>query len=236
VYSAIQSSRLYEQIIEQIQGRIMEGKVRPGDKLPSERELAEQFGVSRTAVREAVKAMREKGLLEVQPGRGTFVTDLTGGTTEVMRDSLSLIVKISLGNDLGKLVQVRTLLEPGIAALAAEMATPLDLETMQQAVNVMDTAMTRTDAYVEADLAFHLALARATQNPLIPVLIDPIVDLLREQRKRIFLVEGGPERGQYHHKQILAAIRRGDATAASQAMCAHLEQVRQDSSVAPGLD
>jgi len=198
--------------------------------------LAEQFGVSRTAVREAVKAMREKGLLEVQPGRGTFVTDLTGGTTEVMRDSLSLIVKISLGNDLGKLVQVRTLLEPGIAALAAEMATPLDLETMQQAVNVMDTAMTRTDAYVEADLAFHLALARATQNPLIPVLIDPIVDLLREQRKRIFLVEGGPERGQYHHKQILAAIRRGDATAASQAMCAHLEQVRQDSSVAPGLD
>jgi len=236
VYSAIQSSRLYEQIIEQIQGRIMEGKVRPGDKLPSERELAEQFGVSRTAVREAVKAMREKGLLEVQPGRGTFVTDLTGGTTEVMRDSLSLIVKISLGNDLGKLVQVRTLLEPGIAALAAEMATPLDLETMQQAVNVMDTAMTSTDAYVEADLAFHLALARATQNPLIPVLIDPIVDLLREQRKRIFLVEGGPERGQYHHKQILAAIRRGDAATASQAMCAHLEQVRQDSSVAPGLD
>ncbi|HEX9921855.1 MAG TPA: FadR/GntR family transcriptional regulator [Anaerolineae bacterium] len=236
MYSAIQSSRLYEQIIEQIQGRIMEGKVRPGDKLPSERELAEQFGVSRTAVREAVKAMREKGLLEVQPGRGTFVTDLTGGTTEVMRDSLSLIVKISLGNDLGKLVQVRTLLEPGIAALAAEMATPLDLETMQQAVNVMDTAMTSTDAYVEADLAFHLALARATQNPLIPVLIDPIVDLLREQRKRIFLVEGGPERGQYHHKQILAAIRRGDAATASQAMCAHLEQVRQDSSVAPGLD
>jgi GntR family transcriptional repressor for pyruvate dehydrogenase complex len=214
----------------------MEGKVRPGDKLPSERELAEQFGVSRTAVREAVKAMREKGLLEVQPGRGTFVTDLTGGTTEVMRDSLSLIVKISLGNDLGKLVQVRTLLEPGIAAMAAEMATPLDLETMQQAVNVMDTAMTSTDAYVEADLAFHLALARATQNPLIPVLIDPIVDLLREQRKRIFLVEGGPERGQYHHKQILAAIRRGDAATASQAMCAHLEQVRQDSSVAPGLD
>lgn len=236
MYSAIQSSRLYEQIIEQIQGRIMEGKVRPGDKLPSERELAEQFGVSRTAVREAVKAMREKGLLEVQPGRGTFVTDITGSTIEVMRDSLGLIVKISLGNNLDKLVQVRTLLEPGIAAMAAEMATPLDLQTMQQAVDVMDTAMASTDAYVEADLAFHLALARATQNPLIPILIDPIVDLLREQRKRIFLVEGGPERGQYHHKQILAAIRQGDAATARQAMCAHLEQVRQDSSIAPGLD
>jgi GntR family transcriptional repressor for pyruvate dehydrogenase complex len=236
VYSAIQTSRLYEQIIEQIQGRIMEGKVRPGDKLPSERELALQFGVSRTVVREAVKAMREKGLLEVQPGRGTFVTDITGSTTEVMRDSLGLIVKISLGNNLDKLVQVRTLLEPGIAAMAAEMATPLDLETMQQTVDIMDTAMVTTDAYVEADLEFHLALARATQNPLIPILIDPIVDLLREQRKRIFLVEGGPERGQYHHKQILAAIRQGDATAASQAMCAHLEQVRQDSSVAPALD
>lgn len=235
MYSAIQTSRLYEQIIEQIQNRIMEGKVRPGDRLPSERELAEQFGVSRTAVREAVMALREKGLVDVQPGRGTFITDITGSTTEMMRDSLGLIVKLGLGNDLDKLVQVRTLLEPGIAALAAEMALPEDIETMQQAVDVMDEAMEDADVYVEADLEFHLALAKATQNPLVPILIDPIVDLLREQRKRIFLVEKGPERGQYHHKRILAAIKARDPVAASQAMCAHLEQVREDSSLASHL-
>jgi DNA-binding FadR family transcriptional regulator len=236
VYSTIQPSRLYEQIIEQIQNLIIEGKIRPGDKLPSERELGEQFGVSRTAVREAVKALREKGLVDVQPGRGTFITDITGSTSEAMRDSLGLIVKIGLGNDLGKLVQVRTLLEPGIAALAAEMATEEDIQTMQQTVDVMDSTMANSERFVEADLEFHLALARATQNPLIPILIDPVVDLLREQRLRIFLVEGGPQRGQYHHKQILAAIEQCDPVAASQAMCAHLEQVREDSSIAPDLD
>lgn len=236
VYSTIQSLRLYEQIIEQIQNLIIEGKIRPGDKLPSERELGEQFGVSRTAVREAVKALREKGLVDVQPGRGTFIADITGSTSEAMRDSLGLLVKIGLGNDLGKLVQVRTLLEPGIAALAAEMATEEDIQAMQQAVDIMDASMTDSERYAEADLKFHLALAGATQNPLIPILIDPVVDLLREQRLRIFLVEGGPQRGQYHHKQILTAVKQCDSAAASQAMCAHLEQVREDSSIAPDLD
>ena len=105
MYSAVQSSRLYELIIEQIQNRIMEGKLRPGDKLLSERELAEQFGVSRTAVREAVKALREKGLVKIQPGRGTFITNLTDGTSEVMRDSLGLIVKVGLRSGLADLVQ-----------------------------------------------------------------------------------------------------------------------------------
>lgn len=235
MYSAIQTSRLYEQIIEQIQNQIVEGKIRPGDRLPSERELAEQFGVSRTAVREAVKALREKRLVEIQPGRGTFITDITGSTSEVMRDSLSLIVKVGLDNNLDKLVQVRTLLEPGIAALAAEMATKADLETMQRTVEVMDAAMDDADVFVEADLEFHLALARATQNPLIPILLDPIMDSLRGQRKRIFLVEGGPQRGQYHHKRILAAIIKHNPLAASKAMYAHLEQVREDSSATVSL-
>ena len=90
----------------------MAGELRPGDKLPPERELAEQFGVSRTAVREAVKALHEKGLIEVQPGKGTFISNLTDSTSEVMRDSLDLIVNVGLANGLDELVQVRALLEP----------------------------------------------------------------------------------------------------------------------------
>jgi GntR family transcriptional repressor for pyruvate dehydrogenase complex len=235
MYSTIQSSRLYEQIIEQIQNRIMEGKLHPGDRLPSEHELAEQFGVSRTVVREAIKALREKGLVEVQPGRGTFVTNITDSTTEVMRDSLGLMVRLNLNNGVTELNEVRTLLEPGIAAMAAQKATEADIRTMQQAIAAMDAATNDADIFVESDLDFHLALARATQNPLITILIDPIVDLLREHRKRIFLVDGGPERGQYHHKRILETIRNHDPVAARQAMCAHLKQVIKDSSTAAKL-
>ena len=233
MYSTIRSARLYEQITEQILSRIMAGELRPGDKLPPERELAEQFGVSRTAVREAVKALHEKGLIEVQPGKGTFVSNITASTSEVMRDSLDLIVNVGLVNGLVDLVQVRTLLEPGIAALAAEMATAEDIQAMQQAVDTMDTALDNADVYVEADLEFHRALAKASQNSLITILLDSIVDLLREQRKRIFLVEGGPERGQNHHKRILEAVATHNPVAAREAMAVHLKQVLDDSNAAP---
>ena len=233
MYSTIRSARLYEQITEQIQSRIMAGELRPGDKLPPERELAEQFGVSRTAVREAVKALHEKGLIEVRPGKGTFITNITDSTSEVMRGSLDLIVNVGLANGLADLVQVRALLEPGIAAIAAEMATAENIQAMQKAVDTMDAALGDADVFVEADLEFHRALAKATQNSLITILLDPIIDLLREQRKRIFLVDGGPERGQYHHKRILEAVATHNPVAAREAMAVHLQQVLDDSNAAP---
>lgn len=232
MYSIIHSSRLYEQIIEQIQNLVLAGTLRPGDKLPSERELAEQFGVSRTAVREAVKALREKGLVEIRPGRGTFITD---STSEVMRDSLDFMVKAGLINGVSNLNEVRTLLEPGIAAMAAERITEADIQTLEQLIKTMDGAMDDADAFAEADLEFHLTLAGATQNRLIPILLDPIVDILREHRKRVFQVEGGPQRGHYHHQRILAAIKQRNPAAARQAMQEHLQQVMEDSEAAPRL-
>jgi GntR family transcriptional repressor for pyruvate dehydrogenase complex len=103
---------------------------------------------------------------------------------------------------------------------------------MREAVAVMDRSLHDPDAYVEADLDFHLALAEAAGNPLILALLDSIVGLLREQRSRIFDVDGGPERGQFHHKRILAAIEERDPKAARKAMRAHLKQVLEDSSSA----
>jgi GntR family transcriptional repressor for pyruvate dehydrogenase complex len=94
---------------------------------------------------------------------------------------------------------------------------------------VMDRNLHDPDAYVDADLDFHLALAEAAGNPLILSLLDSIVGLLREQRSRIFDVDGGPERGQFHHKRILAAIEERDPKAARKAMRAHLKQVLEDS-------
>ena len=115
-YRAVKTSRLYEQIVQQVEESILKGQLKPGDQLPAERDLAQSFGVSRTAVREAVKALREKGLVEAYTGRGTFVTN---GTSQSMRQSLNLITKINQADGSLHLAELRRILEPEIAALAA---------------------------------------------------------------------------------------------------------------------
>jgi GntR family transcriptional regulator, transcriptional repressor for pyruvate dehydrogenase complex len=231
VYKVVRTSRLYEQIVQQIEESILKGTLKTGDQLPAERDLAQRFGVSRTAVREAVKALREKGLVEAYSGRGTFITD---GTSQAVRQSLDLMVKIGQPEGSQYLAELRAILEPEIAALAAVRGQDSDLATMREAVAVMDRAGRDPDAYIEADLDFHLSLAEAAANPLILSLIDSIVGLLREQRMKIFKVEGGPERGQFHHKRILEAMEQRDSEKARVAMRAHLEQVREDSQVSSG--
>ncbi len=226
MYLPIQPERLYERIVSQIEERIVAGELKTGDQLPPENTLAKQFGVSRTAVREAIKALREKRLVEVRPGRGTFITN---GSPGAMRHSLSLLMKYGAPNGSAHLVEVREILEPEIAALAATRMTDEYVAAMQEAVETMDAALDDQERFVEADLDFHLALAEATQNPLIPLLMDSIIDLLREERARTGLVEGGLQRGQLHHKKILKAIMQRDPKAARRSMQDHLEQVRKDS-------
>jgi GntR family transcriptional regulator, transcriptional repressor for pyruvate dehydrogenase complex len=226
VYKLVRTSRLYEQIVQQIEESIVKGDLKAGDQLPAERELALRFGVSRTAVREAVKALREKGLVEAYSGRGTFITD---GTTHAVRQSLDLMVKIGQPEGSFHLAEVRAILEPEIAALAATRIQESELATMREAVAIMDRSGRDPDSYIEADLDFHLALAEGAANPLILSLLDSIVGLLREQRLRIFRVPGGPDRGQVHHKRILDAVERHDAEKAREAMRAHLSQVKDDS-------
>jgi len=231
VYKVVRTSRLYEQIVQQIEASVLDGTLKPGDQLPAERELAQRLGVSRTAVREAVKALREKGLVEAYSGRGTFVTD---GTSQAARQSFDLMIRVGQQESSPHLAELRLILEPGIAALAAERLKDEDVAAMREAVAVMDRSQKDPAAYIEADLDFHLALAEAVANPLILSLIDSIVGLLREQRIKIFNVEGGPQRGQLHHKRILEAVERRDPEMARSAMRAHLEQVRQDSQLSSG--
>jgi GntR family transcriptional repressor for pyruvate dehydrogenase complex len=226
MYKAVRASRLYEQIVEQIEQSIREGKLKPGEQLLAERELAQQFGVSRTAVREAVKTLSEKGLVEAYSGRGTFVT---ASKPSSMRHSLDSFLKDGDLKNYGYLAELREILEPELTALAAARIEEQQLTMMREAVAAMDRNMGQPDAYIEADLDFHLALAEAAGNPLVLSLLDSIVILLREQRLGIFAVDGGPERGQSHHRIILDAIERGDAARAREAMRDHLQQVRKDS-------
>jgi GntR family transcriptional regulator, transcriptional repressor for pyruvate dehydrogenase complex len=226
MYKVIRTSRLYEQIVQQIEDSILKGTLKAGDQLPSERDLALKFGVSRTAVREAVKALHEKGLVEAYSGRGTFITN---GTSQAVTQSINLMMKFDQAEGSENLAQVRQILEPEIAALAATRIQEPQLALMREAFAVMNSALKDPDAYIEADLDFHLALAEAAENPLILSLLDSIVGLLREQRLKIFFHESGPERGQYHHARILAAIEKRDPEASRSAMREHLKQVREDS-------
>jgi GntR family transcriptional repressor for pyruvate dehydrogenase complex len=226
MYKVIRTSRLYEQIVQQIEDSILKGTLKAGDQLPSERDLALKFGVSRTAVREAVKALHEKGLVEAYSGRGTFITN---GTSQAVTQSINLMMKFDQAEGSENLAEVRQILEPEIAALAATRIQEPQLALMREAFSVMNSALKDPDAYIEADLDFHLALAEAAENPLILSLLDSIVGLLREQRLKIFFHESGPERGQYHHARILAAIEKRDPEASRSAMREHLKQVREDS-------
>jgi GntR family transcriptional repressor for pyruvate dehydrogenase complex len=167
--------------------------------------------------------------VEAYSGRGTFITN---GTSQSIRQSLDRMLKIGQPEGSLQLAEVRAILEPGIAALAATRAEESHLATMREAYAVMDRNRDDPEAYIEADLDFHLSLAEAAANPLILSLIDSIVGVLREQRIRIFNVPGGPDRGQFHHKRILQAIEQRDAIKAQDAMRAHLEQVREDSQTA----
>lgn len=233
MYKEIQHGRLYEKIVDQIEARILKGDLEPGDKLPSEPELAKQFCVSRTAIREAMKALSQKGLIVVQPGRGTFVID---STSSAMRDSIDLFVKFGSIDGIVDLVEVREILEPEIAAMAAIRATPDQITDMVEAVEAMDKAIDSPEAFIEADLDFHLALAKASHNSLIPFLIDSLVDLLREHRKRAASVEGGIERSQPYHKKILEAVKNGNPDIARDTMRRHLSQARKEIQSALALD
>ncbi|MFM7171633.1 MAG: FadR/GntR family transcriptional regulator [Caldilinea sp.] len=224
-YKPLRTAALYQQMADQIKERIFRNELQEGEQLPNETELAEQFGVSRTVVREAMKRLEQEGFVEVQRGRGTFVVYRAG---EAVRQSIGNLMEAQHDDSWQALVEVRELLEPGIAYLAALRADDEAIAALRAAVATMDQAMNDADAYIDADNAFHLALARATGNSLVTTLVEPMVALLSAQRKDIFMTPSGPQDGQYHHKRILLTIEQHDAEAAKRCMVEHLQQVRRD--------
>src|SRR6202451_2575688 len=134
-YRTVKTSRLYEQIVQQVEDSILKGQLKTGDQLPAERDLAQRFVFSRTAVREAVKTLREKGLVEAYSGRGTFVTN---GTSQATRQSLDLMIRINQQEGSANLAELRLVLEPDIAAIAAGRIEEQLLTTMREAVAEMD--------------------------------------------------------------------------------------------------
>ena len=226
MFIKFERDRLYARVAEHIEELIVTGRLQPGDQLPPEREWAQQMNVGRGVVRDSVKLLAERGLVDVTPGRGTFVAEF-GGHSLAANFDRSLKIAGASGGDLA---EARKVLEIAIVGLAAQKAEDADLEKLKHAIAKMDENIESPDGFIEADLSFHQCLAEATGNKLFPLLIEVMADLLREERRRIFRTAGAPERGQAWHRRIYEAVEQRDVTAARIAMERHLEQVYKDGS------
>jgi DNA-binding FadR family transcriptional regulator len=150
------------------------------------------------------------------------------GTSQAVRHSLHLMMRIGSRHVPEHLTEVREIVEPEMAALAAERAEDEHIAAMRASFEMMEHALDDADSFIAADNEFHRAVASGSGNPLILALMDSIVDLLSDQRKMIFTVPGGPQRGQMHHRRVMDAIAAKDQEAARNCMRAHLQQVRAD--------
>jgi GntR family transcriptional repressor for pyruvate dehydrogenase complex len=231
----ITRERLYEQVVEQLQELIVSGGLQPGDRLPPERQLAEQLGVSRTVIREAIKTLEERGLVEVLTGSGTYVLQMDPG---IVSESIGLLVQ-QYACSFDHLNEVRRMLQIEIAGLAAERAEPEDIEAMEEALQEMETAVAnirnhpdQLGDFVEADLNFHNALAEATQNPLLSVLLEPISDLLLEFRRLASSTPGALEDALSYHRKILEQVKARDASICREVMREHLANAEERAATA----
>lgn len=214
--------RLSVQVAAQIQDLILAKELTTGERLPSERDLCEQFGVSRTVVREAIRALEAKGLLESRGGSGTYVKALEAGDVS---DSIGAYIVTQddvVPHD--KLMEVRRVLEVQVAALAAQRATGDDVQRLEALVEAMEDVTDSPEECARLDLEFHVAVARATGNELFEMLLDPFMGALYEGRRVASALEGVPEEAIGFHRQLLEQIKAGDPEAAAAAMSSHLDQ------------
>jgi GntR family transcriptional repressor for pyruvate dehydrogenase complex len=213
--------RLYERVADKILGLISSGAWKPGFRLPPERELSEAFGVSRTVVREAVKALEARGVLESTTGSGVSVR-----LADFNMVSRSLQTYMQLSNRVDfeiRLNEVRRVLEVEMVALAASRITPEQRTQLRQICKQMREDKNTAKQMAELDFRLHLTLAEATQNDLFKVLLAPLIHQLRDHIILTWQDFPRPVEQVFdQHEAIVAAVERGDADAARQAMTKHL--------------
>lgn len=223
----LERSRIFEQIAEQINAQITAGQLRPRDRLPSERELAAAFGVSRTIIREALKLLEARGLLQTRVGNGVFVREADPhAVTKAFEIFLHL--RYAPDEDVQEIDQLRRILESGIVAAAAERATEDDLATLHALLRAMEQADDAPDRAADLDLKFHLALADTTHNHMLSMVLDPIISHLRTHFQKVWTRYDRPTHLIHdQHRAIVAAIQHRDPLGARAAMDTHLDYAHE---------
>ena len=224
IFKPIKTRKIYEEVVEQLKVMLTDGELKPGDKLPSERDMAESLSVSRASVREALTTLEAIGILEIKPGEGTFVRQTSDALTFA---PLTLVLTVER-NSGAQLMEVRRVLETEMAALAAERATSEDLHKINDWLNLMKGAENTHDA-VENDLRFHFAIAEATQNTILVRLINTIADLMHHtfqgKREKLYAHSPSGRRIIREHEAIYQAIKNRAPDEARAKMLEHINHV-----------
>ncbi|MBI9059118.1 FadR family transcriptional regulator [Labilibaculum sp. DW002] len=225
IFGKIGSAQTLSQKIERrIEEAIRQKKLLVGAKLPSERELCEMFAVSRTALREALRRLSARGLIQIKKGSGMFVSELK--ITDAI-DSLNLYYDLSFDSNLiPQIIEVRRVFEPEIARMAANNRTDKDLELLQKSITDLEDCDS-DNTQMEADIInkFHLNVAKATGNPIVIITMEPVYSLLPRMRNLIYAnVDGEKDFTIKAHRTIFEAIRDKDADKAYKAM---VEQINR---------
>ncbi|MDQ0198367.1 FadR/GntR family transcriptional regulator [Neobacillus ginsengisoli] len=225
-YKKIKPKKIYEEVAEAIYEMIRSGQLKPGDKLDSVQQLAENFQVGRSAIREALTSLRAMGLVDMKQGEGTYIKEFV---SEQITFPLSTAILMNK-EDIAQLLEVRKIIESGTAAAAAKKRTNQHLAMMESALEEMKKAHGDEELGEKADLQFHFALAEAAQNQLLMSLMNHVSGLMsetmRETRKVwLFSKQTTVERLYDEHKAIYQAIMEQDEEKARYFMLVHLENV-----------
>jgi GntR family transcriptional repressor for pyruvate dehydrogenase complex len=222
---------LADDLAERILDDVLSGRYGVGTALPSESELAEESGLSRLTVREAVKTLRSKGVLRVVQGRGTYVAPTSEWS--VLDPTLLIARSAAQADSLLlplKLIEARRLVEVGVAELAATRRGEKDISRLEETLEEMRTASIAKDVgtFVRADIAFHQVILDAADNAFVAGIFDPLAQILRLTRYQTSAHAAVRRHAIAHHGNILQAIAAADPTAARQAMHAHIVQTEND--------
>ncbi|BFT75128.1 FadR/GntR family transcriptional regulator [Paenibacillus sp. P36] len=219
----IKYHRVYEDVIEQIEKLILEGNLAPGDVLPTERELAQAFGISRGTLREAFRILEREGLIETRPGGGRFLNK----NLSKAEDKTRILDNIERATII-ELLEAREIFETGIVELAALRATEQDILEIESALEKWGTIDTESDDPVSPDQAFHLSIAKATHNVVLVNLIDLNMDLLKRTATKTVEIPGRRNEVYKEHFNIFQAIKERDPLKAKETLLYHLKQVKQN--------
>ena len=219
--------RLVDRVVRELESMILTGKLTPGTKLSAEREIAEQLGVSRNALREAIRILATKGLLHTKHGVGTIVRQIT---SEQVTEPLNLLLNIKNGNkDIYQyLHQARSILEIEIAGLAAEQTTEQDLVRLRQIFHTMELHADNSEILAKMDADLHATLVKMTCNPLLEILTESIRSLMNEYIEKVTVCLDPQTEIIPQHRALTNAICSRDPLLARKAMREHQIQMKKN--------
>jgi len=208
-------------IVSQLIELIKSGRLKPGDRLPSENELMQMLGVGRSSIREAKQTLVALNLIEAYPGRGSFIKEIKAEAA-INPEMIALLLT---GEHLLALHEAREMLEVRVAALAAQRATEEDLAAMARSLQALEQAVAAQHSVYDAGLEFHRALVEAAQNPVLTSLYQVIMGLLQQYQRPVYEQHSDAQAELDHHRRIYESICARDAALAQETMRVHLEYV-----------